>query len=170
MGYLLGEERNDRKLYVAHLLIPPQEGDSGRCEVTNYTNLTRLKYQPGFPRLLKLGWIHTHPIQGVFLSSVDIHAQAQMQPDQFMWWHGDVETSRETSYKEPDIEKEEEEKEDCTPKWHTKKSALNFYLSINFKKKHGLLYVKTVNQFYLFLLWHNSRCQKLMQARKLSCK
>eukprot|EP01112_Ceratiomyxa_fruticulosa_P017001 TRINITY_DN521_c1_g1_i1.p1 TRINITY_DN521_c1_g1~~TRINITY_DN521_c1_g1_i1.p1 ORF type:complete len:836 (-),score=239.79 TRINITY_DN521_c1_g1_i1:70-2577(-) len=61
---------------VNTLIIPKQEGTSDTCGTTDEAEL--FEYQFGND-LLTLGWIHTHPTQDCFLSSVDLHTHASYQ-------------------------------------------------------------------------------------------
>ncbi|CEG39330.1 metalloprotease family [Plasmopara halstedii] len=65
-----------QKLIVTTLIIPKQEGTSDMCNMTNEEELFDFCYNN---ELLTLGWIHTHPKQACFLSSVDVHTQCGFQ-------------------------------------------------------------------------------------------
>ncbi|GMM36032.1 hypothetical protein DASC09_033570 [Saccharomycopsis crataegensis] len=58
--------------YVTDLVIPDQNGTSNTCSTSNEEQL--LSYVDAND-LFILGWIHTHPTQACFLSSVDLHTQ-----------------------------------------------------------------------------------------------
>ncbi|XP_020288708.1 STAM-binding protein-like [Pseudomyrmex gracilis] len=74
-GILAGRlERN--KLLVTHLLIPEQTGTPDSC--TTYNEEDIFDYQDQH-NLITLGWIHTHPTQTAFLSSVDLHTHCAYQ-------------------------------------------------------------------------------------------
>lgn len=73
-GLLLGHA--DSVLCVTHLLIPPQNGTSVSCYAEGEEQV--LAYQMEHD-LITLGWIHTHPTQTCFLSSLDLHTQASYQ-------------------------------------------------------------------------------------------
>lgn len=70
-GILAGKlSRN--AFYISHVLVPKQAGTSDSCVAEDEEDI--LMYQD--PRdLITLGWIHTHPSQTAFLSSVDMHNQ-----------------------------------------------------------------------------------------------
>lgn len=55
---------------ITHLIVPHQHGKSDSCDITNEEDL--VEYQDEH-ELITLGWIHTHPTQTAFLSSVDQH-------------------------------------------------------------------------------------------------
>ncbi|XP_056017813.1 STAM-binding protein-like [Ostrea edulis] len=58
--------------HITHVLIPKQSGTTDTCVAEDEEDL--FLYQD--PRdLITLGWIHTHPTQTAFLSSVDMHNQ-----------------------------------------------------------------------------------------------
>ncbi|KAE9352285.1 hypothetical protein PF008_g5547 [Phytophthora fragariae] len=67
---------HDRKLVITTLIIPKQEGSSDMCTMTNEEDLYDFCFSN---ELLTLGWIHTHPKQDCFLSSVDVHTQCGFQ-------------------------------------------------------------------------------------------
>lgn len=71
---ILDEYRN---VYVmTHLIIPKQSGTSDTCNTLDEEDI--LEYQLKH-NLCTLGWIHTHPTQACFLSSVDLHTQFSYQ-------------------------------------------------------------------------------------------
>ncbi|KAK2174656.1 hypothetical protein NP493_786g01022 [Ridgeia piscesae] len=61
---------------ITHLVIPKQTCTPDSCSTHNEEEL--FEYQDKFD-LITLGWIHTHPSQTVFLSSVDLHTHASYQ-------------------------------------------------------------------------------------------
>lgn len=63
-------------LAVTHLVLPPQAGAADSCEVTDDAALLEYCTVRG---LLTLGWVHTHPSQACFLSSMDLHTHAGYQ-------------------------------------------------------------------------------------------
>ncbi|XP_076399228.1 STAM-binding protein-like isoform X2 [Peromyscus maniculatus bairdii] len=64
-GILVKEEYQ-----VTHIIIPMQNGEPDYCYTVNEEELIFVQEELG---LLTLGWIHTHPTQTAFLSSVDLH-------------------------------------------------------------------------------------------------
>jgi STAM-binding protein len=64
-------------LFVSKLVIPRQTATSDTCEMTHESDL--FDYIDGFPDLMILGWIHTHPTQTCFMSSRDLHTHAAYQ-------------------------------------------------------------------------------------------
>uniref|UniRef100_K3WK37 MPN domain-containing protein n=1 Tax=Globisporangium ultimum (strain ATCC 200006 / CBS 805.95 / DAOM BR144) TaxID=431595 RepID=K3WK37_GLOUD len=67
---------NGQHLVITTLIIPKQEGSSDMCSMTNEEELFDFCFGND---LLTLGWIHTHPKQTCFLSSVDMHTQCGFQ-------------------------------------------------------------------------------------------
>ncbi|GAA5812786.1 hypothetical protein MFLAVUS_006244 [Mucor flavus] len=74
-GILSGKLKNN-ELFVTSLLIPNQEGTSDTCITKNEEAIFDYQDKNG---LLTLGWIHTHPSQTCFLSSVDLHTHCSYQ-------------------------------------------------------------------------------------------
>ncbi|OXU28265.1 hypothetical protein TSAR_010956 [Trichomalopsis sarcophagae] len=74
-GILAGRlERN--RLLVTHFLIPKQTGSPDSCVTHNEEDIFDFQDQHN---LITLGWIHTHPTQTAFLSSVDLHTHCAYQ-------------------------------------------------------------------------------------------
>ncbi|XP_052068484.1 STAM-binding protein-like [Mytilus californianus] len=70
-AFLAGKLRQDAFM-ITHLILPKQTGTADTCVAEDEEDL--FLYQE--PRdLITLGWIHTHPSQTAFLSSVDMHNQ-----------------------------------------------------------------------------------------------
>jgi len=68
-GLLFGNIKNDI-FVITHVLVPHQTGKPDSCDVTRDEDLFEFsEYCNG----VCLGWIHTHPSQTAFLSSVDMH-------------------------------------------------------------------------------------------------
>jgi len=63
-------------LKVTHLLLPQQTSDSDSCTTHSEEDIF---YFQDANNLITLGWIHTHPSQSVFLSSLDLHTHASYQ-------------------------------------------------------------------------------------------
>ncbi|BGP42697.1 hypothetical protein JCM10449v2_006709 [Rhodotorula kratochvilovae] len=74
-GLLLGVLRSGT-FHVTHLLIPKQEGTADTCAATHEEETFAFQEERG---LMTLGWIHTHPTQSIFLSSLDLHTHAGYQ-------------------------------------------------------------------------------------------
>ncbi|XP_067136212.1 STAM-binding protein [Centruroides vittatus] len=64
------------KFTVTHLLIPKQTGSADSCTTGSEEEL--FTYQDKHD-LITLGWIHTHPTQTAFMSSVDLHSHCSYQ-------------------------------------------------------------------------------------------
>uniref|UniRef100_A0A8D0L9C9 STAM binding protein n=1 Tax=Sphenodon punctatus TaxID=8508 RepID=A0A8D0L9C9_SPHPU len=61
---------------VTHVIVPKQHGGPDYCNTENEEELFLIQDQYG---LITLGWIHTHPTQTAFLSSVDLHTHCSYQ-------------------------------------------------------------------------------------------
>ncbi|GMM31258.1 hypothetical protein DAMA08_040030 [Martiniozyma asiatica (nom. inval.)] len=76
-GILCGK-LNRNAFFVTHLLIPEQESTVDTCSTKNEEKMFDYIDNED-PDLFILGWIHTHPTQSCFLSSVDLHTQNSYQ-------------------------------------------------------------------------------------------
>ncbi|KAA8542725.1 hypothetical protein F0562_023877 [Nyssa sinensis] len=74
-GVLAGSLKN-RKFYITALIIPKQESTSNSCETTNEEEIFEVQDKRS---LFPLGWIHTHPTQSCFMSSIDLHTHYSYQ-------------------------------------------------------------------------------------------
>lgn len=76
-GMLLGRLERSR-LVVSVLVLPEQHGNSDFFEMTaeGEMDIFNLCLQES---LITLGWIHTHPSQGCFLSAIDLHTHVGYQ-------------------------------------------------------------------------------------------
>ncbi|KAI8582491.1 hypothetical protein K450DRAFT_227425 [Umbelopsis ramanniana AG] len=74
-GILCGHLKSN-ELTVTTLLIPKQTSTSDTCTTENEEEV--FEYQDRHD-LLTLGWIHTHPTQSCFMSSVDLHTHCSYQ-------------------------------------------------------------------------------------------
>ncbi|XP_076846320.1 STAM binding protein b [Brachyhypopomus gauderio] len=61
---------------VTHVIVPKQCGGPDYCDTENEEELFLVQDQQN---LITLGWIHTHPTQTAFLSSVDLHTHCSYQ-------------------------------------------------------------------------------------------
>ncbi|KAL1285105.1 STAM-binding protein [Trichinella pseudospiralis] len=61
---------------VTHVIVPKQSGTSNSCIAHHEEEMFTLQDDLG---LITLGWIHTHPTQSAFLSSVDLHTHCSYQ-------------------------------------------------------------------------------------------
>ncbi|XP_045494157.1 STAM-binding protein-like A [Colias croceus] len=74
-GILAGRlEQNQLK--ITHVIVPKQSGTADSCSTNNEEEIFHYQDQHN---LITLGWIHTHPTQTAFLSSVDLHTQCSYQ-------------------------------------------------------------------------------------------
>ena len=70
-----GDLSNDL-VRATHLVFPRQSGTENTVEMIGDTAVDMCLIAEG---LLELGWIHTHPTQTAFLSSIDMHTQFSYQ-------------------------------------------------------------------------------------------
>ncbi|KAG6654534.1 hypothetical protein CIPAW_05G151500 [Carya illinoinensis] len=80
--------------YVTTLIIPKQESTSSSCQAINEEEVFAIQNEQS---LFPVGWIHTHPSQTCFLSSVDVHTQYSYQvmvPEAFAIVMAPTDTSR----------------------------------------------------------------------------
>lgn len=73
---ILGASLKNETFYVTTLIIPKQETTSNSCQAQNEEEIHAILEQQS---LFPLGWIHTHPSQTCFLSSIDLHTQYSYQ-------------------------------------------------------------------------------------------
>ncbi|XP_045534941.1 STAM-binding protein-like A [Papilio machaon] len=74
-GILAGILERDQ-LKITHVIVPKQTGSADSCSTNNEEEIFHYQDQHN---LITLGWIHTHPTQTAFLSSVDLHTQCSYQ-------------------------------------------------------------------------------------------
>ncbi|KAK4433882.1 AMSH-like ubiquitin thioesterase 3 [Sesamum alatum] len=74
-GILAGSLR-DRVFHITTLIIPKQESTSDSCQTLNEEEIFEVQDTRS---LFSLGWIHTHPTQTCFMSSVDLHTHYSYQ-------------------------------------------------------------------------------------------
>ena len=73
---LLCGRAGDDRLTVTHLILPKQVGTHNTVEMINDASNDQFIIESD---LQIFGWIHTHPTQTAFLSSVDLHTQLGYQ-------------------------------------------------------------------------------------------
>ncbi|KIJ64913.1 hypothetical protein HYDPIDRAFT_89553 [Hydnomerulius pinastri MD-312] len=81
-GLLLGRDQKG-KFVVTTLLIPRQHSTSDTCTMDEEELVMQFTEERS---LITLGWIHTHPSQSCFMSSVDLHTHSgfqRMLPESF---------------------------------------------------------------------------------------
>ncbi|EJF61745.1 Mov34-domain-containing protein [Dichomitus squalens] len=81
-GLLLGKDKGT-KYVVTTLLIPKQHSTSDTCMMDEEELVLQFTEER---HLITLGWIHTHPTQSCFMSSVDLHTHSgfqRMLPESF---------------------------------------------------------------------------------------
>ncbi|CAB1311902.1 unnamed protein product, partial [Coregonus sp. 'balchen'] len=74
-GVLCGKLTQNEFL-LTHLVVPKQSAGPDYCDMENVEELFSFQ---DHHNLLTLGWIHTHPTQTAFLSSVDLHTHGSYQ-------------------------------------------------------------------------------------------
>lgn len=74
-GILAGKLASN-KLIITHVIIPKQNGTSDSCTASNEEEIFNYQDQHN---LITLGWIHTHPSQTAFMSSIDLHTHCPYQ-------------------------------------------------------------------------------------------
>lgn len=74
-GILMGRQIKGQ-LVITHLIIPKQKGTSDSCEMLSEEELIPIADSL---TIFTLGWIHTHPTQTAFMSSIDLHTQFNFQ-------------------------------------------------------------------------------------------
>lgn len=77
-GILLGFQQSTDSFLITSLLIPDQTGTHDTCETIGSAE-ERILSHALTNELVCLGWIHTHPTQSCFLSSVDMHTTLSYQ-------------------------------------------------------------------------------------------
>ncbi|KAL3968236.1 chromodomain-helicase-DNA-binding protein 1-like [Sarotherodon galilaeus] len=74
-GVLCGQLMHN-EFTLTHVVIPKQTAGPDFCDMENVEELFSFQDEH---HLLTLGWIHTHPTQTAFLSSVDLHTHCSYQ-------------------------------------------------------------------------------------------
>lgn len=74
-GVIAGRLSRDQ-FTLTHLIVPKQEGTADTCAMVAEEEILEVQDRLD---LLTLGWIHTHPTQACFLSSVDLHTHFPYQ-------------------------------------------------------------------------------------------
>nr|XP_033796105.1 AMSH-like protease isoform X3 [Geotrypetes seraphini]XP_033796106.1 AMSH-like protease isoform X3 [Geotrypetes seraphini]XP_033796107.1 AMSH-like protease isoform X3 [Geotrypetes seraphini]XP_033796108.1 AMSH-like protease isoform X3 [Geotrypetes seraphini]XP_033796109.1 AMSH-like protease isoform X3 [Geotrypetes seraphini]XP_033796111.1 AMSH-like protease isoform X3 [Geotrypetes seraphini]XP_033796112.1 AMSH-like protease isoform X3 [Geotrypetes seraphini] len=74
-GILCGKLMHN-EFTITHVIVPKQSAGPDYCDMENVEELFSVQDQHD---LLTLGWIHTHPTQTAFLSSVDLHTHCSYQ-------------------------------------------------------------------------------------------
>ncbi|XP_024023974.1 AMSH-like ubiquitin thioesterase 2 isoform X2 [Morus notabilis] len=91
---VLGASFKKNIFYVTTLIIPKQESTSSSCQASNEEEVFTIQNEHS---LFPVGWIHTHPTQSCFMSSVDLHTQFSYQvmvPEAFAIVMAPTDTSR----------------------------------------------------------------------------
>uniref|UniRef100_A0A3Q1IUP4 MPN domain-containing protein n=1 Tax=Anabas testudineus TaxID=64144 RepID=A0A3Q1IUP4_ANATE len=75
-GIVCCNSATHNEFVLTHVVIPKQSAGPDFCDMENVEELFSFQDQQN---LLTLGWIHTHPTQTAFLSSVDLHTHCSYQ-------------------------------------------------------------------------------------------
>lgn len=80
-GLLAGTfSARENSFSITRLFIPKQKGEPNNVEMLNEEDLVEHFFDESNESVLViLGWIHTHPTQSCFLSSIDVHTQCGYQ-------------------------------------------------------------------------------------------
>lgn len=73
---VLGAFLKEGTYYVTTLIIPKQDSTSSTCQAVNEEEIFAIQNEQS---LFPVGWIHTHPSQSCFMSSVDLHTHYSYQ-------------------------------------------------------------------------------------------
>ncbi|XP_006483860.1 AMSH-like ubiquitin thioesterase 2 isoform X3 [Citrus sinensis] len=73
---VLGAFLENGTFYVTTLIIPKQDSTSSSCQALNEEDVFAIQNERS---LFPMGWIHTHPSQSCFMSSVDLHTHYSYQ-------------------------------------------------------------------------------------------
>ncbi|KAB2042010.1 hypothetical protein ES319_D02G187300v1 [Gossypium barbadense] len=73
---VLGAFLEKGTFYVTTLIIPKQESTSNSCQAISEEEIFAIQNERS---LFPVGWIHTHPSQSCFMSSIDLHTQYSYQ-------------------------------------------------------------------------------------------
>lgn len=102
---VLGAFLKEGTYYVTTLIIPKQDSTSSTCQAVSEEEIFAIQNEQS---LFPVGWIHTHPSQSCFMSSVDLHTQYSYQvmvPEAVAIVMAPTDTSRSYGYfrlSEPD--------------------------------------------------------------------
>ena len=73
---ILAGKLSHNSFTITHVVIPKQKGTSDSCLTSSEEEV--FEFQDA-NNLTTLGWIHTHPTQSAFLSSIDLHTHFSYQ-------------------------------------------------------------------------------------------
>ncbi|XP_031260740.1 AMSH-like ubiquitin thioesterase 2 isoform X3 [Pistacia vera] len=73
---VLGAFLENGTFYVTTLIIPKQDSTSNSCQAVNEEEVFAIQNERS---LFPVGWIHTHPSQSCFMSSIDLHTHYSYQ-------------------------------------------------------------------------------------------
>jgi len=73
---ILSGKLSQNKFVITHLVVPKQSGTPDSCLTEREEEVFDFQDKH---ELITVGWIHTHPTQTAFLSSVDLHSHCSYQ-------------------------------------------------------------------------------------------
>lgn len=73
---ILGGVQSGDSLVISTVIVPQQKGNSDYCEAAGEEHVLDTVLSKN---LIVIGWIHTHPTQDAFLSSIDMHMHCSYQ-------------------------------------------------------------------------------------------
>uniref|UniRef100_A0A7N0TEK7 MPN domain-containing protein n=1 Tax=Kalanchoe fedtschenkoi TaxID=63787 RepID=A0A7N0TEK7_KALFE len=91
---VLGGSLRKGIFYATTLIIPKQESTSNSCQAMHEEEIFAIQHEHS---LFPVGWIHTHPSQRCFMSSIDLHTHYPYQvmvPEAFAIVMAPTDTSR----------------------------------------------------------------------------
>lgn len=75
-GGILAGKFGQKSFRISHVLIPKQKGTSDSCLTQSEEEIFEMQDKHD---LVTIGWIHTHPSQSAFMSSIDLHTHCSYQ-------------------------------------------------------------------------------------------
>ena len=73
---ILAGKLGKNELRITHVIVPKQIGSADSCQTENEEEVFLI--QDNYD-LISIGWIHTHPTQSAFMSSIDLHTHYPYQ-------------------------------------------------------------------------------------------
>ena len=73
---VLAGKMSQGAFFVTLMVVPKQEGTQNSCNTLNEEEIFEVQDKH---ELFSLGWIHTHPTQTCFMSSIDVHTHCAYQ-------------------------------------------------------------------------------------------
>ena len=73
---MLAGRLGQNEFTITHVIVPKQRGTADSCQTENEEEVFLI--QDNYD-LFTIGWIHTHPTQSAFMSSIDLHTHCSYQ-------------------------------------------------------------------------------------------